>query len=191
MINETLNSDNSLLQLIAQDDRQAFEMLYRRYWLDLFDSAYQRLRDTQQAEDIVQDIFLKLWARRVDLKIDNLPAYLHTAVKFKVFNYVERNIAHKAFYEPLEKMTMRYAPDADGSLIEKELNELLIAYIQTLSPKKRDIFNLYFKENLSTKEIAERLNISRKTVQNQLRTVLQDFRAHVLSVLIFLSGTQL
>src|SRR5580698_6805084 len=98
----TPNNDNELLVLLAQDNRNAFELLYRRYWLELYDAAYQRLKNNQQAEDIVQDIFVNLWIRRDLVKIENLRAYLHAAVRFRVLNYVQRDLASEAFYEPFE-----------------------------------------------------------------------------------------
>ncbi len=178
-------SDGELLTLLAQDNRDAFELLYRRYWLQLFDAAYQRLKNTQQAEDIVQDIFITIWTRRAVLKIANLPGYLHAAVRFRVLNYVARDAAAPAFYEPFEAI-ISGSQAADGNLLEKELIGLLHAYIKTLPKKRRQIFLLHLRENLSTKEIAGRLNISQKTVQNQLGTALHGLRTHVLPTLFFL-----
>ena len=182
--------DRDLLYLMTQDSQEAFEKLYKCYWLDMYDSAYKRLKNKKQAEDIVQDVFLSLWLRRKNQNIDNLPAYLHTAVKFKVFNYVERNLSHKSFYDPLIEIALG-SSGTDGSLIEKELYNLLIAYINTLNEKKREIFRLHFLENKSTKEIAELLKIPRKTVQNQLRSIILDVRTRIAPLLILVIGNQI
>ena len=183
-------NDSELLALISQDNCEAFQLLYHRYWLQLYDSAYQRLKDCQQAEDIVQDIFVSIWTRRETLKIENLPAYLHAAVRFRVFNYVTRDIAASSFYEPFEAMTSQ-SQGADGHLLEKELISLLNAYIKTLPEKRRRIFLMHIKENFSTKEIAVQLRLSQKTVQNQLGTALHGFRTQVLPTLFFLLSTSL
>lgn len=182
--------DSELLCLMAQDSQEAFERLYKCYWLEMYDSAYKRLKNKKQSEDIVQDVFLSLWLRRKNQNIDNLPAYLHTAVKFKVFNYVERNLSHKSFYDPLIEIALS-SNGTDGSLIEKELYNLLIAYINTLNEKKREIFRLHFLENKSTKEIAELLKIPRKTVQNQLRSIILDVRTRIAPLLILVIGNQI
>jgi len=179
--------DRELLGRMAQDDQDAFEMLYKCYWLEMYDTAWKRLKNSKQSEDIVQEVFLSLWLRRKKQSIENLPAYLHTAVKFKVFNYVERNLAHKSFYDPLLEIAMN-SSGTDSSLIEKELYNLLMAYINTLSEKKREIFRLHFLENKTTKEIAEHLKIPRKTVQNQLRSILTDVRTRVVPLLILFLG---
>lgn len=181
-------NDNELLVLLTQDNRAAFELLYRRYWLQLFDAAYQRLKDSQQAEDIVQDIFVSIWTRRAVLKIENLSAYLHAAVRFRVFNYVARDAVSASFYEPFEAIAVQSAW-ADGHLMEKEMISLLNSYIKTLPEKRRQIFLMHIRENLSTKEIAEQLRVSQKTVQNQLGTALHGFRTHVLPLILFFLTT--
>jgi RNA polymerase sigma-70 factor (ECF subfamily) len=182
--------DKELLSLMAQDDHEAFEQLYKCYWLEMYDSAYRRLKNKKQAEDIVQEVFLSLWLRRRKQNIDNLPAYLHTAVKFRVFNYVERNLSHKSFYDPFVEIALS-SKGTDSSLIEKELYNLLIAYINTLNEKKKEIFRLHFVENKSTKEIAEQLKIPRKTVQNQLRSIALDVRSRIAPILILFIGNHI
>jgi len=178
-------NDCELLALLSYDNRDAFELLYHRYWLQLYDAAYQRLKDNQQAEDIVQDIFVSIWTRRATLKIENLSAYLHAAVRFRVLNYVKRGLVADGFYEPFEAVAA-HSSCADGHLMEKEMISLLNAYIKTLPEKRRQIFLMHVRENLSTKEIAEQMRISQKTVQNQLGTALHRLRAHVLPLFFLL-----
>jgi RNA polymerase sigma-70 factor (family 1) len=181
-------NDNDLLALLAQDDRNAFELLYQRYWLSLYDKAYQRLKNSQQAEDIVQDIFVTLWSRRAVLRINNLPGYLHTAVRFRVFNYVKRDLASEVFFEPFEAMAA-HQEGADEHLMEKEMLCLINSYADTLPDKRRQIFLLHLQENMSTKEIAGQLRISQKTVQNQLGNALHGLRTHIVPSLIGLMAT--
>ena len=176
--------EKELLQLMAQDDREAFEKLYRFYWLEMYDNAYKRLRNKKQAEDIVQEVFMALWLRRKEQNIDNLQAYLHTAVKFKVFNYIARDQSNNFFYDPFVEVALSTS-SSDHILIEKELYNLLIAYINTLSKKKKELFRLHFLENMSTKEISDHLKIPRKTVQNLLRSILLDARTRIAPLLIF------
>jgi RNA polymerase sigma-70 factor (family 1) len=179
------HSDNDLLALLAQDNRDAFALLYRRYWRELYDAAHQRLKNNQQAEDIIQDIFVNLWIRRGLVKIENLPAYLHAAVRFKVFNYVQRDLASEAFFEPFETIA-QYQSESDGQLLEKEMMQLVQLYADTLPERRRQIFLLHLNENLSTKEIADHLKVSQKTVQNQLGTALHGLRAHIAPLLLLL-----
>jgi RNA polymerase sigma-70 factor (ECF subfamily) len=177
-------TEQQLLSMMADNDRKAFEIIYRRYWNDLYNAAYRRLKNAEQVEDIVQDIFIRFWERRATLQIENLSAYLHTAVRYKVYNYISRDAVTDAFYEPFEAIAV-YPVSADAMIIEKELLQLTEDYFATLPKKRQRIFSLYFNEELSTREIAARLNISQKTVQNQLCTTMNGLRAHILPVIIF------
>jgi RNA polymerase sigma-70 factor (family 1) len=190
MANEVVYTDSKLLDLIAHHDHSAFKGLYRRYWSQLYDAAFQRLKDHQQAEDIVQEIFVSLWKRREALQVDNLAAYLHTAVRNRVLNYVVRNKAPESFYEPLAAILLE-STTADTILLQKELLELLKSYIETLPEKRKQVFVLHLYHHLSTKEIAEKLQISQKTVQNQLRTAMADLKTKITPLLIAILTTRL
>ena len=187
MSHDLSHTDQVLLELLVRNDRNAFTVLYRRYWQSLYEAAWKRLKNAQQAEDIVQEIFITLWTRRAALRIDNLPAYLHTAVRFRVLNYVERDLAGATFYEPFESITASVS-NADDQLIEKELNSLVNAYIETLPEKRNAIFLLHLKERLTTKEIADRLHVSQKTVQNQLGTAMKGLQTRLAPVLVGIAG---
>lgn len=178
-------TDQQLLSMVAEGDEHAFKEIYSRYWTGLYDTAFKRLKNSKQSQDIVQDVFIGLWERREDLQIRDLAAYLHTAVRYRVYNFVSRDLASEAFFEPFEAV-VAYSAGADEMLIEKEIFQLATAYIATLPKKRKQIFTLYTEENLSTTEIARRLNISRKTVQNQLGTAISGLKANLLPVLLLL-----
>jgi RNA polymerase sigma-70 factor (family 1) len=190
MANEVVYTDSKLLDLMAHHDHSAFEGLYRRYWSQLYDAAFQRLKDHQQAEDIIQEVFVSLWTRRTELAIDNLPAYLHTAVRNRVLNYVVRNRAPESFYEPLAAILLE-SGSADSLLLQKELLELLQAYVESLPEKRKQVFVLHLYHHLSTKEIAEKLQISQKTVQNQLRTAMTELKTKITPLLVVYLSTRL
>jgi DNA-directed RNA polymerase specialized sigma24 family protein len=78
--------DQELIILIKQDDSNAFTKIYQKYWQELYNAAYKRNRNREQCQDIVQNVFTDLWNRRMALTIDNLQAFLHTAVRFQVFH---------------------------------------------------------------------------------------------------------
>jgi RNA polymerase sigma-70 factor (family 1) len=180
-------TDEQLLQLLIQDDQSAFETIYTRYWLRLYDAAYQRLKNEMQSEDIVQDVFVKLWKRRGHLHIQNLPAYLHTAVRFSVYSYVERDASSKYFYGPFEDIIIADSSKADALVLDKELLHLFHLYVESLPAKRKEIFLMYIKDHLTTGEIANRLGISQKTVQNQLGTAIQGFRKQVAPLILVIA----
>ena len=173
-------SDNDcvLLTQLSKGSNDAFETMYRRYWRELYDEAYARLRNAQQSEDIVQDIFVSIWTRRTELKIANLSAYLHTAVRFSVFSYVSREMTGTAFFEPFH-LILNAHTSADDCLLRKDMADLIRLYAETLPVKRKEIFLLHLSESVTTREMALRLHISQKTVQNQLGKALQGLRQRI------------
>ncbi len=183
-------SDRELLQQLTTGDRSAFEVLYRRHWRRLYDSAHKRLNNRQQSEDIVQDVFFRLWVRRSELDIQDLSSYLSRAVRNQVLNYVTRQKADYGFYEPFATLLTDHST-ADAALLAKEVMGLVEDYAATLPVKRREIFLLHMRQRLSTKEIAELLNISQKTVQNQLHAAMKGMRSKVVPVVMALLLTHL
>lgn len=171
MRQEILYTDSSLLALLSKGEQFAFETIYLRYWRTLLNATYKRLKDQQQAEDIVQNVFARLWNNRGQQTIVNLAAYLNVAVRYEVLKHLSRNKSKKYFHELFENVIVDINT-ADQKIITEELAELVIAYAQTLPEKRRKIFVLHLQKNWPTKEIARVLDISQKTVQNQLRTAL-------------------
>lgn len=170
-------SDEQLFLLVKQDDRTAFDELYNRHWLNLFNKAYKRLRDREACCDILQDIFADLWNKRATREIDSMGAYLNTAVKNKIYSLLGQGRAGNYFVQPFE--TMGTVVAADSNFNQKEINHLLHLWMQTLPEKRREIFRLKYYEGASTRQISEHLNISQKTVQNQLLLAFQDLRLHI------------
>jgi RNA polymerase sigma-70 factor (family 1) len=164
-------SDQELFSRIQSGDRDAFDIFYHRHFPDLFKAAFKRLPDAETAKDILQDVFTDLWTRKETINNDNPVAYLHTAVRFQTIKRAARSV-NTVFYEPFEEMGKQTIaatePSVEETIHHKELLRLIDLWVDALPPKRREIFLLYYKENLSTKAISQRLKISQKTVQNQL-----------------------
>src|SRR5688572_32366210 len=122
----------------------------------MLDSAWKGLHDKQAAEDLVQGVFLSLWQNRKQLEIDNLEAYLKTAIRYKVLNYVVRTKRTHEFFESFYEI-FRENNTPEATFLAKNLMELIHSYAATLSVRRREIFMLYVQSRLSTKEIAETL----------------------------------
>lgn len=182
-------TDEQLLLGIRKGDRSAFDELYRRHWMALYDAAFRRLENRQQAEDIVQEVFLRLWIRRQELAIKKVEAYLHTAVRYKVLTYFSRHKETSNFYEPFEA-TYTTTDTPEQHLIAKQSLELIYDYAETLSDRKKQIFLLHIKDKLSTKEIAEALGITQKSVQNQLGPTMYGLRKIFIPLIIFIIATR-
>ncbi|WP_113660984.1 RNA polymerase sigma factor [Pedobacter nanyangensis] len=177
MIRSTDSSidDQYLLEQMKIDDESAFHLLYEKYWEQAYNAAYKRLKDADYAKDITQDIFLQLWSRRYDLQVASVPAYLYTAIRNNVFKWMEKEQRFTTIPDLLE-ILVQESDQADVELLRKEFMLKYEALVDSLPSSQRTIFKLRFHEDLSTKEIAEKLDISRKTVQNQLGKSVNQLR---------------
>ena len=176
-----LHTDHELLAQLAQHNEQAFQLLYSRYWKRLYSVAFKRLPDPDTVKDILQDIFLQLWLRRSSLDIANLEAYLLGAVRNRVLKRFEQENR----YTPLNTLLaeLGYSSlNADARVLRDELLQAYHALLKTLTPSQQTILQLRYEQDLSTEEIARLLDISRKTVQNQLRTALVQIRSSLLTL---------
>jgi len=170
-----IDDESFLFALLKQGDETAFEKIYKLYWVELYNAAYKRLPEKEKCQDIIQNIFADLWTRREEVDIDNPTAYLHTAVRFQVLKQITRTPKNSFISTQFEKELI--SPLAtDSGLLEKEAKNLIELYIAALPEKRKNIFLMHFYEGLSTANIAFKLNVSRKTVQNQLTTASHGLR---------------
>ncbi len=177
------HTDPELVLLLQEGTREAFDEIYRRYWKTLLNAALKRLRETSFAEEVVQDVFVDLWVNRSSRNIGQLYPYLLTAVRYQVFMLYKKHRKMPCFEEPLEHMSFSH-DKADGQFFLKELLEGIQAWLTQQPEKRREIFRLRYLEQLSTREIAEQLEITQKTVQNQLINGQESLRAAVSKLLI-------
>lgn len=168
-------TDNELLQQIAEEDGFAFALLYRRYWEELFVTAAKVLRGKHEAEDVVQDVFLSLWRRRCELKIEgSLAAYLHTSVRYNAIHYIEKNITHRDYIALLVDLSVAYLPaNAEMDLQVEELQKRISNAVAKMPPKMQQVYRLSRHEQLSHKEIAKELSVSVETVKKHIQHALR------------------
>lgn len=176
-------TDDELATLLTDGSEAAFDSIYERYWRKLYNEAFKRINDSSDSEEIVQDIFVDLWHKRASRRIENLRGYLLGAVRYQVFAVYHKRKNLPAFEEPLDYMAFS-TDNADSNFLRDELLTSIHQWLETQPEKRREIFRLRFLEGLSTIEIAEQLDISRKTVQNQLNTSQQSLRESIGRLLI-------
>lgn len=168
-------TDEELLLLLQKNDEQALTLLYKRHWQPLFLSAYQVLKDREACKDLVQELFTELWqkADRIHLT-GSLKVYLSASIRYKVFRYIRQNPVREELFEHMLERMETASPESE--LAVKELQVLLNSLIDTLPEKCRVIFRMSREQHLSYKEIATQLNVSVKTVENQIHIALRKLR---------------
>ncbi len=172
------NHEKALLQQLKESDEHALTLLYKAHWESLFLSAYNILKDKKACEDIVQETFLQLWLRRKTLDVrESLKTYLSTAVRYQVFHHIRK--AAKRLIVQRTELNMPLAANSDEPLLQKDLYGKVHEAVEELPERCRLIYRLSREEQLSHKEIAHRLNISMKTVENQLTIALRRVRHYL------------
>ena len=185
---------DTIEQRIIMGDEQAFELLYRRYFVRLCAFANKFLGDPQSAEEVVQDIFLKLWENRIILRNDGSgKSFLFQAVHNKSLNLLAHQKVVNRYSEMIKTVYSHIEEfDVHESLMAQELNSRIQTTINNLAPECKKIFLMSRAEGKKHLEIAEELHISIKTVETQinralkkLRTELSDYMVVLITFLFF------
>lgn len=170
------------LRALSCDDMKAFDAIFIEYFpkIKRFLSGFL---DSTDAEDLSQDLFVKLWQNRsILIGIENLNAYLYRVAKNTLYSYLERTL--KAETSPIETYSDISTSEAlEETLFAKELEELIDLTIERMPCQRKTIFIMSRKEGLTNQEIAERLTISKRTVETHISAALSDIRK-VLSLLL-------
>lgn len=173
-MNANSHTDGQLLNLLREGEYDAFNEIYNRYWDKLLAIAFTHTRDQSTAEDIVQNLFVNLWKRKEDLRIDNLEHYLAKAIKFSVFKEYYRKRKRETGF--LKKWSPEKEEDMEMQIEAKFLEEYIHGMVDKLPPKCGLVFKLSRIQHLRNHEIAERLEIAPKTVEAHLTKALKTIR---------------
>lgn len=170
-------SDNELLHLLKSGDRNAFTELYSRYWKKMFTVAAGKTGQPEEAEEIVQDIFISLWHRRDSIHITTtLAAYLAVSVKYRVIKLLAKRYRQQRFTDhALEAISSEWKSAQDALELE-ELRSRLELLVAGLPEKCRLVYRMSRDEGLSQKEIAANYGISEKTVEAHIGKALKTLR---------------
>lgn len=169
--------DTELVDLLGRGDRQAFEVIYRRYAKDLFGYALRKIKAREDCEEMIHDVFESLWKRKEELLITSLRHYLFTSVRYSVIRYFSHREVKRKFaehYHLFEAVydSMQEAPERDPQTIHARL----LQHLQQLPERCQEAIRLRITENLSNGEIATRMSISKGTVQLYISTAFAHLR---------------
>lgn len=179
-------TDQKLVKLLKSHGLEAFEEIYRRYLKKLYSAAFKRIHSREISEELVQDVFASLWVNRKTQRIEDLGAYLATAIKYKVINHFQKELSKKTYFEQQVNTSLQVANSTEESVLLSDLNAALEREVQKLPEKRQQIFKLSREKNLSVPQVASNLGISEKTVENQLGKALKTLKLNLKHFHIFM-----
>ena len=178
-----MEQDSHLIIQIRQGNRLAFNALYLRYWEGLYRFGYGILGDEDLAKDILQDIFFALWRNRESLEIRSAAGYLYKAVRYEVARALRKGQLTAPHQEYLA--TLPSPGSSEDPLLLADLESQVKDTLEKLPKKSREVFYLSRFEDLSNKEIAQKLSLSQRTVEWHISSALQYLRQSINRIAMF------
>lgn len=156
-------------------DIEALNTFFELYWESMFQYAYKILRRREDAEELVQDLFIHLWNKKEQLpEVISVQAYMHTAIRNRVLNHIAKQKVKTATLEDAADACSKFPASEKIETLESE--KLLALCMRSLPQKMQEVFYLHRISELSVAEIAAHTNTSPQTVRNQLNTAYKKLR---------------
>jgi RNA polymerase sigma-70 factor (ECF subfamily) len=170
-------NDEELMEEIKAGNMLAFDKLYRKYSSRLHKFSYSMLKSTEDAENIIQDVFLNLWLNRENVeKSSSVKYYIFTTAYNSAISVIRKKLKDSTYIEYVKTLQDLMQEPVDLQIEYKELDEQLNRIIDALPQRQKEVYMLSRVEGLKYSEIAERLNISINTVENHLSRALNHIR---------------
>lgn len=186
-----LGEENLLIRQFKTGDHHSFKVLYQKYAPKLYGFSRKYLNSDEDAEEIVQEIFLRIWEKKDNIdESQSFSSYIFQAAKYRIFNGFRKKINEQAYLD-----FMIYADDSSSNFTDMEVEYQEIkskaeTAISAMPPKRQEIFRMSREQGLKNKEIAEKLQISIKTVENQMSQALKFLKDELIDyqliIMVFL-----
>ena len=178
--NKVTYDEPELIIRLKEGDMTAFDEIYKRYNKLLYGFAFRIVKFSQDAEDIVHDVFLKLWQNRtgIDEKM-SFRSYLFTIAYHTTISILRKKTVSDEYVEALKKLQNEGSNDVDIEMEFNELNNKLQSEIEKLPQRQKEIYRLSREKGLTYSQIAGELNISVNTVENHMAKALKYLRSKI------------
>jgi RNA polymerase sigma-70 factor (ECF subfamily) len=176
------------IQQLKKGNEEAFKAIYNAYWKKVFHFTQLYLTDSYQLEEIVQEVFIKLWEIKESLDEEkSLDGLLFIITKNKIFNQARRSLNEKALIQTL-KQTEFISHDIETQIVAADLKQYINKQVTLLPPRQKETFLMSREQGMSNKEIAEQLSISEKGVERNIYLALKFLKKQLPLFLIFMGG---
>ena len=174
---KSASEDSFYIKELKQGNIKAFEFLFNKYYKDLVYFCNVFLKDQENSEDLVQDIFARLWENREHLDIKGaLKSYLMTAVKNNSLEELKHQNVIRVYQDYAIAHNNSFDYDVDNYILYSELNQQLQKELDKLPKEMREVFEMHRFKNKKYHEIANELNVSVRTIENRISKVLEVLR---------------
>ncbi|PST82510.1 RNA polymerase sigma-70 factor [Pedobacter yulinensis] len=173
--------EETLILHISSGDEEAFRVLFGRYRDKIFNYVLKLTKSREASEEIVMDVFLKLWQGRALLhELDNFPAFVSTIARNKALDFLRLAAKDRVLRDLVwEEIELAATQRADEPLLTAELQKEIDEAVDQLSPQRRTIFRLSRDEHMTYDQIAAHLNLSKATIKNHMLDALKILRLHL------------
>lgn len=176
------HNEKELVQLLSGGDEAAFRELFNRYADNIYGVAMAYIKLPDVAEELVQDVFLKIWMNRDKLmEVERFDNYLFIVARNYILNYLRKHKRDQQFTQQLLNHFSESAITPEDEFLLKESTQLINQAVATLPPQQQLVYQLRRKQELSLDEIAAELNLSRNTVRNHLNQALKHIKQYLAS----------
>lgn len=180
----------SVVSRVATGDEAAFRQLFELYSNKVFGFVFRITKSKVVAEEVVQDVFLKIWINRESLiRVDYFPSYLSAIARNHVFNLLKRKALEEQAKHRLQYELPQMSFETDEQINYRDYNNILKEVVNQLPPQQQKIYKLCHKKGLKYDEVALKLNISRLTVKTHMQKAIRTIKSHfegVVSVFLLL-----
>lgn len=179
-------TDRELLLLICEGDRVAFYQLYERYSRRLYGFVLRYIKLDADAEEIVQEVFIKIWESRSKIDLySSFESFLFTVAYNATISQFRKRASEKKYLEHLKSLQQaETAPDLIDEIYFNELNKQVNDLLNELTPRQKEIFQLSREQGLAHEEIAKKLDISVNTVKKHITNTLAFLKSRMDSSLM-------
>ncbi len=179
-------TDNDLLDLLREGNDEVFTEIFNRYWKPVLTVAANKTGDLDEAEDIVQDLFISLWKRRRDLQLtSSLGSYLAVSVKYKVLKVLAVRNKVLSLEAGSQDAALSSVPGTETAIEMEQLTCQVSEVVESLPEKCRIVYRLSRESGFSHKQIAQEMAISEKTVEAHISRALRAIRHAIVHSLFF------
>jgi RNA polymerase sigma-70 factor (ECF subfamily) len=173
----SIHEEKELLRKLIEGDNASFEKIYFNYVNRVYYFALRYLNNSSDAEEIVQEVFYKIWENRTNINVElSFSGYLLTATKNTIFNENRKKVNHNSYCEFVINYLQKNSRDLEQEIIYQDLAEKLNHAIDSLPPKRQEIFKLSRINGLHHKEISEKLGVTEKTIETHMRLAFKDLK---------------